>query len=482
MKLLLVPEGCTDLPAVREWLDHEARNGPKSWQLAASYGLAAANLLSSRYDAVLCDLTQDEDRGLDLVLEVRARADPTPFLLITERESAETVARRVQTLGRAAYLVREELSAQKIAAALRGGIGTSRTRGEETPRQRIANIAPAMIWKTDTDGMFTGFSRRWCIFTGRSEEKERGSGWLDGVHPGDLADWVRLYSSALRERREFGIDIRMRSAGGDFRWVRHHGIPCFTAEGGFSGYVGSSFDITDLKQAHQQALAEVGQLALANRELESFVTTACHDLHEPLRTLKSQLRVLTEEPAVSGLLAEAMENVQRMQTLLHDLLECARISTRGQPLEPTHLSAPLDWALANLSQRIAETAAEITREPLPIVDADATQIAQIFQNLIGNALKFRRGEPVLVHVGAHPRDDGWCFFVRDNGLGIDPDHHEKIFGLFERVPGRKPEGRGIGLTICKKIVERHRGRIWVESEPDKGSTFFFWLPGTGREG
>ncbi len=349
--------------------------------------------------------------------------------------------------------------------------------GGERSRQQILNIAPAMIWKTDAEGSFTNFSRRWCLFTGRSEEKERGRGWLDGVHPGDVERWTQVYSRALSVPDEFSVDVRMRAVTGSFRWVRHHGIPSFTREGEFSGYVGSSFDITDLKQAGQQALAEVSQLSRANQELESFVQTACHDLHEPLRTLQSQLAALGDGTRrESGRLKDAMENVRRMQTLLRDLLECARVSTRGAPLEPTDLSTPLDWALANLSQLVLESGAGITRDPLPVVGADATQLAQVFQNLIGNALKFRREEPVVVHVGARRDGDGWRLLVRDNGIGIAPDHHVKIFELFKRVPGTRRAGRGLGLTICKKIIERHGGRIGVESEPDKGSTFFFWLP------
>ena len=316
--------------------------------------------------------------------------------------------------------------------------------GGERSRQQILNIAPAMIWKTDAEGSFTNFSRRWCLFTGRSEEKERGRGWLDGVHPADLERWTQVYSRALRVPDEFSVDVRMRSITGRFHWVRHHGIPSFTREGEFSGYVGSSFDITDLKQAGQQALAEVSQLSHANQELESFVQTACHDLHEPLRTLQSQLAVLGQGPRwESGRLKDAMENVRRMQTLL---------------------------------QLVLESGAEITRDLLPVVGADATQLAQVFQNLIGNALKFRREEPVVVHVGARRDGDGWRLSVRDNGIGIAPDHHVKIFELFKRVPGTRRAGRGLGLTICKKIVERHGGRIGVESEPDQGSTFFFWLP------
>lgn len=477
MKLLIVPEGCAGLPALRDWMGRQERRGSVRFDTAASYSQAALYLLSRRYDAALCDLGPDEAAGLRLVREVRAGAGSTPFILITERRSVETLAQQIQTLSRVSYLVREELSTQRLVEALREALGAAPVRRQETQPQRIVDLAPAMIWKTDAEGGMTNFSRRWCLFTGRSEEKERGRGWLDGVHAADLDVWTRLYSAAIAERQEFKIDIRMRSADGKFRWVRHHGIPRLAADGSFSGYLGSSFDITDLKQAGQQALTRVEQFSHANRELESFVHTACHDLHEPLRTLENQLGALaTDKEPIDERLRDALANVNRMQAVLRDLLECARVSTGVEPLEPIDMATPLEWALANLRQLTDETEAQVTHEPLPVVDVDATQIARVFQNLIGNAIRSRREDPVAVHVGVDQREDEWCFWVRDNGIGIAPEHQGTIFELFTRLPGSGPAGRGVGLTICKKIVERHGGRIWVESEPDRGSTFFFSLP------
>ena len=472
MKVLVVPAGCTDLAALRDWIVREGRVSHAQLERAASYARAASHLRVRSYDAVLCDLEPNEDAGLELLSEVRARGENTPFVLIVDRARSDTVTERVRTLGPASCLVRQELSLQRLGDALLAVPG-----GSWSEPDRVVDIAPAMIWKTDAEGGMTNFSQRWCLFTGRTEEKERGHGWLDGVHPVDLDRWTKLYSSALAEEREFKIDLRIRSASNDFHWVRHHGIPCFTAERVFAGYLGSSFEITDLKQAQESTLAQLDQLSHTNRELESFVHTASHDLHEPLRTLESQLSALGgSEGESSQLLSDAADSVHRMQVLLNDLLECARVSTRGEPPEPTDLSAPLDWALANLRRLIEETGAHITQSPLPIVDADATQIAQVFQNLIGNAIKFRGEEPVLVQVGTERRQNDWLIWVRDNGIGIALEHQERIFELFGRAPGQDVNGRGIGLTICRKIIERHEGRIWVESEPGKGSAFFITLP------
>ena len=210
MKLLAVPAGCTDLAALREWIVREGRISHAQLERAASYAQAASHLRVRHYDAVLCDLEPDEDAGLELLSEVRARGKNTPFVLIADRARSDSVKERVRTLGPASCLVRQELSLQRLGDALLAMPG-----GSWTEPGRVADIAPAMIWKTDAEGGMTNFSRRWCLFTGRSEEKERGHGWLEGVHPADLERWTKLYSSALAEEREFRIDLRMRSASGE---------------------------------------------------------------------------------------------------------------------------------------------------------------------------------------------------------------------------------------------------------------------------
>jgi light-regulated signal transduction histidine kinase (bacteriophytochrome) len=166
-----------------------------------------------------------------------------------------------------------------------------------------------------------------------------------------------------------------------------------------------------------------------------------------------------------------------MQRLIEDLLAFSRVGTRDAALVPTDVNDVVDRALRSLKLRIEETGASVTRDALPTVSADAGQLEQVFLNLIGNALKFRRAEPPHVHVAAQAKDGRWTFSVRDNGIGIDPQYFDRIFVLFKRLHDRSEyPGTGIGLAICKKIVEHHGGRIWVESEPGRGSTFSFTLP------
>jgi hypothetical protein len=170
----------------------------------------------------------------------------------------------------------------------------------------------------------------------------------------------------------------------------------------------------------------------------------------------------------------------RMQVLIHDLLTFSRVQSRGEELKPTDSGAALGAALANLRQAVEESGAVVTCDALPTVVADATQLPQVFQNLIGNAIRFRAAEAPRVHVSARAAEGEWVFSVRDNGIGIDPKYHDRVFIMFQRLHGtRDYPGTGIGLAVAKRIVDRHGGRIWFESEPGKGATFSFTLPGRG---
>lgn len=173
----------------------------------------------------------------------------------------------------------------------------------------------------------------------------------------------------------------------------------------------------------------------------------------------------------------ALQGVARMQTLIQSLLHYSRVETRGGELRPVSAAEPLEWAEANLKGAIEEAEASVTHAPLPVVRADPTQLAQLFENLLANAIKFRGTDPLRVHVSAEPRGEMWAFRVRDNGIGIAPEHAPRIFEIFQRLHTREEyEGTGIGLAICKRIVERHGGEIWVRSTPGRGASFHFTLP------
>lgn len=227
------------------------------------------------------------------------------------------------------------------------------------------------------------------------------------------------------------------------------------------------------------------ELVRSNAELEQFAYVAAHDLQEPLRKVVSYTQLLQEmyrsklDSDADEFIHYAVDGAQRMQRLIQDLLTYSRVGRKGKPPEPVAVESALKAALENLHGSIEEKHAVITVDNLPTVFAEEALLTLLFQNLIGNAVKFHGKEAPHVHVSAERRGKGWVFAIKDNGIGIDPRYAEKIFVIFQRLHSRGDyPGTGIGLAICKKIVERHGGKIWVDSEPGAGSTFTFTLPDT----
>lgn len=247
-------------------------------------------------------------------------------------------------------------------------------------------------------------------------------------------------------------------------------------------YEAAQREITERKRAESELEARAEDLRRSNAELEQFAYVASHDLQEPLRMVSSYTQLLARryrdslDEDAQEFIGYAVDGATRMQQLINDLLAYSRVGTRARELTPTDLSGIVEAALANLSVAIEESSAVVTSDELPTVAGDRTQLLQLFQNLIGNAIKFQDGGTPEIHVGAKREDRDWLISVRDNGIGLDPQYAERVFVIFQRLHGRGDyEGTGIGLAVCKKIVERHRGKMWVESTLGAGSTFYFTL-------
>lgn len=248
-------------------------------------------------------------------------------------------------------------------------------------------------------------------------------------------------------------------------------------------FTGIVRDISERKVAEARLRDTADELSRSNLDLEHFAYVASHDLQEPLRAVSGCVQILQRRYSAelgdqaSELIRHTVDGVSRMQQLIDDLLVYSRVGTRGRVFEPIDLGAVLDTAIANLSVSIEESGAIITREPLPEVKADRTQFVQVWQNLLANALKFRGEELPRIHIGTRRAASEWVFSIRDNGIGVEPEYFDRIFVMFQRLHTRTEyPGTGIGLAVCKKIIGRHGGRIWVESTPGEGATFSFTIP------
>jgi len=297
-------------------------------------------------------------------------------------------------------------------------------------------------------------------------------------HDGYLASYLRTGQAKIigkgREvvgRRKNGSTFPMDLAVSEF----HLGDQLY-----FTGIVR---DISERKYAEAELRATADELARSNIDLQQFAYVASHDLQEPLRAVAGCVQILQKryqsqlDARADELIGHAVDGVRRMQTLIDDLLAYSRVGTRGKGFEATDCNAVLKAALASLSASVTESGAVVTHDELPTVMADGAQLTQVFQNLLSNAIKFRGGQRPALHVGVQRGQGEWVFSVRDNGIGIEADYFDRIFVIFQRLHTRNEyPGTGIGLAICKKIVDRHGGRMWVESEPGRGSTFFFTVP------
>lgn len=258
--------------------------------------------------------------------------------------------------------------------------------------------------------------------------------------------------------------------------------------GGKRIYTAVLRDVTDRVRAEDELARQAMELARSNADLEQFAYVASHDLQEPLRMVASYTQLLARryrgklDEDADEFIGFAVDGVNRMQALINDLLAYSRVGSRGDNLEATNMNELFDRVLLSLGPAIEETGATVAREDLPVIRADPGQMAQVLQNLIANAMKFRKPDVVPnVSVSARRDPEGWVFSVADNGIGIAAEYADRIFVLFQRLHSRDEySGTGIGLAICKKIVERHGGRIWFDSEPGRGTTFHFLIPEATR--
>ena len=356
-------------------------------------------------------------------------------------------------------------------------------REREERFRMLYNNTPVMLHSVDPEGRLIGVSDYWLDVMGYERDEVLGRRSTEF-----------LTEDAQRYAREISPDYFETGTCTDvaYQMVKKNGavfdvLLSATAERNEAGEIERSLavivDVTDRKKA-EQALAEKAEaLARSNQELQQFAYVASHDLQEPLRTINSFVKLL--EKRYKGQLDEdadtfigyIVDGSVRMQALIKDILALSRAGSRTLELRPIDVNDVLDRMLEGMQMTLVDAEAEVTHDTLPTVQADATQLSQLLQNLISNAVKFRSEAAPRIHVSAHRSNGAWRFAVQDNGIGIRAGFQDQIFEVFRRLHSRSAyAGTGMGLAICKKIVERHGGRIWVESEEGQGATFFFTVP------
>ncbi|HYI97335.1 MAG TPA: PAS domain S-box protein [Bryobacteraceae bacterium] len=369
------------------------------------------------------------------------------------------------------------VGASKIARDISSQVLVRSKIAESEKRLRfMADSMPQKIFTANASGEMDYFNRQWTDFAGLPIEELKARDWTDFIHPVDVEETIRLWRRSIETGEDFQFVHRFRSSDGLYRWHLSRAHAMRDDAGKVLIWIGSNTDIHEEKQTQEE-------LRRLNDDLNQFAFAASHDIQEPLRMITSYSQLLLRRS--HGVLGEEAsqyveyitEGAARMRDLLGDLLSFTRLGADEQESpESVELNGIFRMAFQNLETSIAESGAIVTCETLPTIHGQKAHFVQLFQNLIGNAIKYRGESAPRIQISCEKRNMEWRFAIADNGIGIDSQYFATIFVAFKRLHGKAIPGTGIGLAICKRVVERYGGRIWVESQPNLGATFYFTLP------
>ncbi len=368
--------------------------------------------------------------------------------------------------------------------------------GDRTLREHYLSIlanAPVLIWRADTSASCDWFNQTWLDFTGRTMEQERGDGWTEGVHAEDLERCVDIWREAFAGRASFEMEYRLRRRDGEYRWILDVGRPFHDPDGRFAGFIGYCFDVTERRE-NERRLGDLNDeledrvrqrtrdLEETNRHLERMSYSLSHELRAPVARLEGFSTMLLDA-ANGGDLAEVTRiggridaASRKLKGVIDSVLLLNRLSRSPIRPEPVDLSA-LAASLAEDLRRELNPGAAVSVEPGMSAEGDREMLGVLLGNLLANALEYSSKNPFAeVHVGSKAAGAARAYLVKDNGAGFDMAFAGKLFQPFSRLHQETEfPGNGMGLAIGRQVVERHRGRIWAESAPEEGATFFFTL-------
>lgn len=472
----------------------------------AWYGGVRAGLLATLYATAALDyffipplysLTPQVPHDLAL-LGTFVTTSLAVSLLTAARRQAEAALRHMnQTLeqrvqDRTVALAQANAALQAELAVRKSMEEALRTNAEQY--RRMIETADEGIWTVNAEGYTTFVNPRMAEILGYNIREMWGRSLFDFVCEEDRPQMELRWQQWQKGSKTTATDVQLLRKEGTAVWTLAQAAPVFNEQGIFSGALSMFTDITTRKQAEeeirqlnaeleQRVTQRTAQLQRSTEDLQQFARVATHDLQEPLRQVINYTQLLGDryqgklDAEADEFIGYTIEGAKRLQRLILDLLAYTEVETHPQALTTVDGEAVLAGALSDLRDFIAERGATVTHDLLPTVWGDALQLQTVFRNLLANGIKFRNIQPPHVHVAATPQGKEWIFSVRDNGIGITPQDQERIFMVFQRLHHQEPYPKpSIGLSICKKIIERHGGKIWVESAPGQGTTFLFTLP------
>jgi PAS domain S-box-containing protein len=432
------------------------------------------------FDLVVVEQKLAWAEGLAVLGFVKEEWPEIPVILFT-RHGNEEVSGKAVRLGVDHYLPKRTGNFLRLPLAVRSALEQSRPRRHPRAARLESLLTEARI------GVFSATTGGRLLNANPALLQMLGLESLEDAERLDLTALVtgeetRSLGTAKPDRGEGGAarEVRLERADGRPIWVQVIRTVVRDAEA-LVRIDGLVEDVTSRKQSEEDQERHATRLRRSNDDLQQFASMASHELQEPARTMERYARLLQEDyagkldPEADRILARMAGGARRLQDLIDDLLSLARMESRERPFQTVEVEELLEGALASLGAAIEESGATVTHSPLPPIHGDPVQIERLLQNLIGNAVKYRGSEAPRVFLSAARADGHWVFSVHDNGIGIDPAEAESIFIPFKRLQPDVP-GTGLGLATCRRIVERHGGRIWVQSEPGQGSTFYFTIP------